>query len=252
MDSLPLSIYLDRFFSEHSKDHGGWLVRAQELNLKKLHLRMLGVRHQEAQVCNLAFRCFLSHGATAAMPCVRRLDIFQTKHFQDRRAKFEQEQVSDKSVFSWDQFCTGDLDLAICCRDWLQTGKLHDGLQPRRLTWALQGRNEHNPAAQKHAFGNLFGKELSMNFISYSMTLWVPSLTWNTNTETRKLQAAREDKSRVDWRLWLKLLCIPDGIRSSVHDLSGFPMISSGRLNTMSPADARRTWNVITRVSGCE
>jgi len=71
--------------------------RLEELNLKKLHLRMLGVRHQEAQ---------------------------------DRRAKFEQEQVSDKSV-------------------------------------------------------------------SYMMT--------------RKLQAAREDKSRVDWRL-----------------------------NTMSPADARR------------
>lgn len=36
-------------------------MRAQELNLKKLHLRMLGVRHQEAQVCNLALRCFLSH-----------------------------------------------------------------------------------------------------------------------------------------------------------------------------------------------
>eukprot|EP00434_Breviolum_minutum_P003602 symbB.v1.2.003171.t1/scaffold173.1/size339812/14 len=71
--------------------------KLEELNLKKLHLRMLGVRHQEAQ---------------------------------DRRAKFEQEQVSDKSV-------------------------------------------------------------------SYMMT--------------RKLQAAREDKSRVDWRL-----------------------------NTMSPADARR------------
>ena len=48
----------------------------------------------------LFVRILKPRGATATMPCVRRLDIFQTKHFQDRRAKFEQEQVSDKSVFS--------------------------------------------------------------------------------------------------------------------------------------------------------
>lgn len=207
---------------------------------------MLGVRHQEAQVCNLAFRYFSSafwshmEPLEATRKCVRIVRL-SNETFSGQASK----------IWARTSFRQISLQLRPILHGRLRPCYLLSRLIANRLaTWWPTTQKTHlsttgtqwtQPRRTKTCVWQSIWKRIinELHFLLYSMTLWVPSLTWNT--ETRKLQAAREDKSRVDWRLWLKLLCIPDGIRSSVHDLSGFPTISSGRLNTMSPADARRT-----------
>ena len=188
MDSLPLSIYVDHLILWRFK--GSWRMtcastgaESQKTAPSDAWSSPSGGAGLQLGFSILFVRILKPHGATwSNEKMCSNCSTFQTKHFQDRRAKFEQEQVSDKSVFSWDQFWHGRL------RPCYLLSRL---IANRLATWWPTTQKTHlsttgtqwtQPRRTKTCVWQSIWKRIinELHFLLYSMTLWVPSLTWNT------------------------------------------------------------------------